>query len=77
MKACLVASHGPFTWGKDLEEDVFISLMLEEIAQINVISKIVNPNLKNIKKTFIDKYYLRKHGEHAYYRQEQLSKYKK
>jgi L-ribulose-5-phosphate 4-epimerase len=35
MKACLVACHGPFTWGKDAEEAIFVSVMLEEIAMQN------------------------------------------
>lgn len=70
IKACLVSSHGPFTWGKDPEEAVFISSILEEIAQMNFNSILINPKLENTKKTLIDKHYLRKHGKHAYYGQQ-------
>jgi L-ribulose-5-phosphate 4-epimerase len=70
IKACLVSSHGPFTWGKDPEEAVFISAILEEIAQMNFISMLINPELENVKKTLVDKHYLRKHGKQAYYGQQ-------
>ena len=70
IKACLVSSHGPFTWGKDPEEAVFISSLLEEIAQMNFNSILINPKLQSTKKTLIDKHYLRKHGKHAYYGQQ-------
>ena len=69
MKACLVVSHGPFTWGKDSGEAVFISAILEEIAQMNLFTTFITPNLQNINKTLLDKYYLRKHGKDAYYGQ--------
>jgi L-ribulose-5-phosphate 4-epimerase len=69
IKACLVSSHGPFTWGKEPKEAVFLSSILEEIAQMNFNSLLINPKLENIKKTLIDKHYLRKHGKHAYYGQ--------
>lgn len=69
IKACLVASHGPFTWGKDSKEAVFISAILEEIAQMGLFSLTINPELTNIKKTLLDKHYLRKHGINAYYGQ--------
>jgi L-ribulose-5-phosphate 4-epimerase len=69
MKACLVACHGPFSWGKDASEAVFTSVMLEEIANINYITQTLNPEIRSIKKTLLDKHYFRKHGENAYYGQ--------
>ncbi len=69
MKACLVACHGPFTWGKDASEAVFMSVMLEEIARINYMTQSLNPGIKTIKKTLLDKHYFRKHGSDAYYGQ--------
>ncbi len=69
MKAVLVACHGPFTWGKDPAEAVFTSMMLEEIARINLMSAALNPEVGNIKETLLDKHYLRKHGKDAYYGQ--------
>ncbi len=69
MKACLVASHGPFAWGKDPEEAVFISKVLEEVAFQNFYTRLLNPNIKSLKKTLLEKHYLRKHGTNAYYGQ--------
>lgn len=69
IKAVLVACHGPFTWGNDPNEAVFISDMLEEIARMNFMSTVLNPQAKGIKKSLLDKHYLRKHGAHAYYGQ--------
>ncbi|MBM3708831.1 MAG: L-ribulose-5-phosphate 4-epimerase AraD [Actinobacteria bacterium] len=69
MKACLVASHGPFTWGSDAGEAVFISAVLEEIARLNIFTQLLNPSISSIRKTLLDKHYLRKHGKNAYYGQ--------
>jgi len=69
MKAVLVACHGPFTWGTDPKEAVFVSVILEEIARTNFMSTLLNPDLVNIKKSLLDKHYLRKHGKNAYYGQ--------
>jgi len=69
MKGVLVACHGPFTWGDDPQDAVFMSDMLEEIARMNFMSALLNPEAKNIKRTLLDKHYLRKHGENAYYGQ--------
>jgi L-ribulose-5-phosphate 4-epimerase len=69
MKAVLVACHGPFTWGVDAAEAVSLSVTLEEISRTSYISVSLNPSIKNIKKTLLDKHYLRKHGSDAYYGQ--------
>ncbi len=69
MKACLVASHGPFTWGKDPAEAVFISKVLEEVSLQNFYTRLINPQKKSMKKTLIDRHYFRKHGKNAYYGQ--------
>ncbi|MHB1347854.1 MAG: L-ribulose-5-phosphate 4-epimerase [Candidatus Humimicrobiaceae bacterium] len=71
MKACLVACHGPFTWGKDAADAVFASVLLEEIANMDYVSQTLNPQIKSIKKTLLDKHYFRKHGNDAYYGQKQ------
>ena len=69
IKAVLVACHGPFTWGKDVGEAVFISAVLEEVARMGFLSVTLNSDVKNIKQTLLDKHYLRKHGKDAYYGQ--------
>src|SRR4030066_749953 len=69
MRVVLVACHGPFSWGENAIEAVKISIALEEIAKIALYSIIIDPSLKNIKKSLLDKHYLRKHGRGAYYGQ--------
>jgi L-ribulose-5-phosphate 4-epimerase len=65
----LVAGHGPFTWGKDPEEAVYNTIMLEEIAKIAFITININPNAETLKQTLIDRHFLRKHGGKKYYGQ--------
>jgi L-ribulose-5-phosphate 4-epimerase len=69
MKAVLVACHGPFVWGKDAKEAVYLSVMLEEVAEIALLSALLNPEAAGIKQTLLDKHYLRKHGKDSYYGQ--------
>ncbi len=70
MPAVLVANHGPFTWGADAKQSVINSIVLEEVCSIALGTILLNPNSKSIKQTLLDKHYLRKHGENAYYGQE-------
>ena len=69
IQAVLVASHGPFIWGKDIGSAVKNAVALEEIAKIALFTKLLNPNITQIKQTLLDKHYLRKHGKDAYYGQ--------
>jgi len=48
---------------------VDISIALEDIAETALYSMAIDPNLDNIKKSLLDKHYLRKHGKGAYYGQ--------
>ena len=77
VKAVLVACHGPFSWGDDAEEAVDVSIALEEIAKIALYSIIINPTLNGIKRSLLDKHYLRKHGKNAYYGQKKRKKIEK
>jgi L-ribulose-5-phosphate 4-epimerase len=70
MKAVLVANHGPFLWGASPGEAVYLSVMLEEIARIGYMAVQLNPSIGNMKRTILNKHYLRKHGDEAYYGQE-------
>ncbi len=69
MPAVLVASHGPFSWGKSPTEAVYHSFMLEYAAEMATLARIINPRIKGVKRTLLDKHYLRKHGKNAYYGQ--------
>ncbi|HOV69362.1 MAG TPA: L-ribulose-5-phosphate 4-epimerase [Clostridia bacterium] len=68
MPAVLVKNHGPFTWGKDGAEAVYHAVILEEIAKMAYLSHTLSVEL-SMKKTLLDKHFLRKHGANAYYGQ--------
>jgi L-ribulose-5-phosphate 4-epimerase len=69
MPAVLVAGHGPFTWGGSAAEAVEAAVVLEQIAAMAMGAILINPDIKPISKALLDKHYLRKHGEDAYYGQ--------
>ncbi len=69
VQMVLVAGHGPFTWGKTTEQAVYNSVMLEEIAKIGLWTLMINADVAVIKKSLMDKHYLRKHGKDSYYGQ--------
>lgn len=67
--AVLVASHGPFTWGKDVHGAVHNASVLEFIARLNSETLRINPKIKPMQSVLLDKHFLRKHGPGAYYGQ--------
>jgi len=67
--AVLVASHGPFTWGKDIGEAVHNAAVLEFIARLASETLRINPRTKPMPSVLLDKHFLRKHGPGAYYGQ--------
>jgi len=70
MPGVLVCRHAPFTWGKDAEESVQHSVVLEEIARMAFMMSCMRDCVLNrIDQYLLDKHYLRKHGADAYYGQ--------
>ena len=69
IPACLVASHGPFTWGESPEKAVENAVVLETVAEMAVYNTNFQFGLTRIQEALLDKHYLRKHGENAYYGQ--------
>lgn len=67
--AVLVASHGPFTWGKNVADAVHNAGVLEFIAKLNSETLRINPEIKPMQSVLLDKHFLRKHGPGAYYGQ--------
>ena len=65
----LVKSHGVFTWGKSPESAAQNAATLEIVAEIALNTEILNPGVRPIRQYLLDKHYLRKHGENAYYGQ--------
>jgi L-ribulose-5-phosphate 4-epimerase len=69
IQMILVAGHAPFTWGKDPEEALHNSILLEEIAKISLFTMTINPCSSSLSSSLLKKHYTRKHGRDAYYGQ--------
>lgn len=69
IPAVLVHSHGPFTWGTDPRNAVHNAVVLEELAFMAWHDQMMNPSIPPMQSELMNKHYLRKHGENAYYGQ--------
>ena len=67
----LVNNHGPFNWGTDAKNAVHNAVVMEENAKMAYRAVNINPALEPIDQVLLDKHFLRKHGDNAYYGQEQ------
>ena len=65
----LVANHGPFSWGKDLNHAMKNAESLEYIARLAFLTLNINPKTLSVKKYLQDKHFERKNGRKAYYGQ--------
>ncbi|MDE3068834.1 MAG: L-ribulose-5-phosphate 4-epimerase [Verrucomicrobiota bacterium] len=70
--AVLVASHGPFTWGRDVQEAVHNAAMLEFVARLAGETLRLAPKTRSMQRALLDKHFLRKHGPAAYYGQKSI-----
>ncbi|MBN1187590.1 MAG: L-ribulose-5-phosphate 4-epimerase AraD [Bacteroidales bacterium] len=70
VEMILVASHGPFCWGKNVETALQNSVLLEKIAKLAYLTLQINPAINPLAKKLVHKHYKRKHGKDAYYGQE-------
>ena len=69
VPAVLCKNHGPFTWGKDGKDAVHNAVVLEEVAKMAYMARLINPEIQPAPQELQDKHYLRKHGPNAYYGQ--------
>lgn len=65
----LVNQHAPFCWGKDAANALHNAVVLEEVAKMAYHTVSLNPGIGPMDQHLLDKHYLRKHGENAYYGQ--------
>ena len=69
----LVAGHGPFTWGKDVESAIEASVALEQIAHMAHVTEQLGQRSEGgavaLPDHIAQKHFSRKHGPHAYYGQ--------
>ena len=69
IPSVLVDRHGPFSWGNNAFNAVHNAVVLEEIAFMAWHCLSSNNNLQVMHSELLDKHYLRKHGQKAYYGQ--------
>lgn len=67
MPAALAAGHGPFTWGGDAAEAVYHAVVLEQVAHMAWASRQLDPGSEGIDSELLERHFMRKHGENAYY----------
>lgn len=70
IPAVVVHSHGPFTWGATPGKAVENAVVLEECALMAWQDLLASNNTaRPMQQELLDRHYLRKHGENAYYGQ--------
>jgi len=74
VPAVVVANHGPFCWGKDALDAVHNAVVLEEVSKMALNTMLLNHDAQHIQQVLLDKHYLRKHGDNAYYGQKKTEK---
>ena len=65
----LVASHGPFCWGREAMDAVHNAVILEYIAELAVRTLTIRPDAPVSPQDLLDRHFLRKHGVDRYYGQ--------
>lgn len=68
-KAILVRNHGVFAWDVNASKAVENAVVLEEVAQMAMLTEGLNENVRPIDDVLLRKHYDRKHGDKAYYGQ--------
>jgi L-ribulose-5-phosphate 4-epimerase len=68
--AVLVASHGPFAWGKTVDEAVHTAVVLEHVIRLAGETLQLVQSQKPMQRTLLNKHFFRKHGSDAYYGQQ-------
>jgi L-ribulose-5-phosphate 4-epimerase len=69
VPAAIVASHGPFAWGKNAAAAVHNAAVLEYVARLAGETLRIAPDTGPMPQILLDKHFLRKHGPQAYYGQ--------
>ena len=64
----LVKNHGPFAWGKSPADAVHNAVVMEQVAKMACVARMVNPSL-TMNPLLVEKHFSRKHGPGAYYGQ--------
>lgn len=70
VPATLVSQHGPFAWGSTPDKAVYNAKVLEVVAEEDYHTMTLMHNNSDLPQYLLDKHYYRKHGENAYYGQD-------
>jgi L-ribulose-5-phosphate 4-epimerase len=65
----VITNHAPFAWGKTAAKAVENAVVLEYVAEMAYYTLDLNKDAE-MRKTILDKHFLRKHGANAYYGQD-------
>jgi L-ribulose-5-phosphate 4-epimerase len=68
VQGVLVHGHAPFTWGTDVKKAMENAVVLEEVARMAFRTELLG-NKKPLEQHLLDRHFLRKHGNNAYYGQ--------
>ncbi len=71
VAAVLVLNHGPFAWGRDAADAVENARVLEYVARMDILVRATGARVRRPAGFLVDKHYLRKHGQGAYYGQKE------
>ena len=66
----VVKNHGPFAWGTSPANAVYNAVVMEKVAEMDILTLALNPQ-SSMAQYVLDKHYMRKHGPNAYYGQGQ------
>ena len=69
VPAALVAHHGPFAWGSDIEAAVENAVALEAVAALALRTIMLHPNSCELDPALRERHFTRKHGPGRYYGQ--------
>lgn len=69
VSGVICQGHGPFAWGSNAIGAVKNAKILEEVAHLAFLTRLLNPAAVPIPQYLLDKHYFRKHGPNAYYGQ--------
>lgn len=70
VPASLVYNHGPFIWGTNAMNALENAVILEETCKMAFNTIKLSGDIPAIDQYLLDKHYLRKHGDNAYYGQD-------
>jgi L-ribulose-5-phosphate 4-epimerase len=65
VPSVIVASHGPFCWGKDGMDAAHNAVVLEEAARMALYTRLLSPTAPKIQRELLDKHYRRRHDAGA------------